>query len=50
MTTPIRTCSRCGCTAESLTEFEGQLLCPGCLEDLTTVCVDCGGCAGNVYL
>ena len=53
MMTPTQTCSHCGCTAEGLTEFEGQPLCLDCLEDLTTVCVDCGGrfwrrnCCGN---
>ena len=42
MTTPIRTCSRCGCTAENLIEFHDRLLCPDCLEEMTEVCVDCG--------
>lgn len=26
MTTPIRTCSRCGCTADDLIEFHDRLL------------------------
>ena len=42
MTTPIRTCSRCGCTADNLIEFHDRLLCPDCLEEMTDVCVDCG--------
>ena len=42
MTTPIRTCSRCGCTADNLIEFHDRLLCPDCLEEMTEVCVDCG--------
>ena len=42
MTTPIRTCSHCGCTAENLIEFHDRLLCPDCLEEMTEVCVDCG--------
>ena len=42
MTTPIRTCSRCGCTAENLIEFRDRLLCPDCLDSMTDVCVDCG--------
>ena len=32
MTTPIRTCSRCGCTADNLIEFHDRLLCPDCLD------------------
>ena len=42
MTTPIRTCSHCGCTAENLIEFRDRLLCPDCLDSMTEVCVDCG--------
>ena len=42
MTTPIRTCSRCGCTAENLIEFHDRLLCPDCLDSMTEICVDCG--------
>ncbi len=42
MTTPIRTCSHCGCTADNLIEFHDRLLCPDCLEEMTDVCVDCG--------
>ena len=42
MTTPIRTCSHCGCTADNLIEFHDRLLCPDCLEEMTKVCVDCG--------
>ena len=42
MTTPIRTCSRCGCTAENLIEFRDRLLCPDCLDSMTEICVDCG--------
>ena len=33
MTIPIRTCSRCGCTADNLIEFHDRLLCPDCLEE-----------------
>ena len=42
MTTPIRTCSHCGCTAENLIEFRDRLLCPDCLDSMTEICVDCG--------
>lgn len=35
MTTPIRTCSRCGCTADNLIEFHDNLLCPDCLDSMT---------------
>ena len=42
MTTPIRTCSRCGCTADNLIEFHDRLLCPDCLDSMTEICVDCG--------
>lgn len=42
MTTPIRTCSRCGCTAENLIEFHDRLLCPDCLNSMTKICADCG--------
>lgn len=42
MTTPIRTCSHCGCTSDNLIEFHDRLLCPDCLEEMTDVCVDCG--------
>ena len=41
MTTPIRTCSRCGCTSENLIEFRDRLLCPDCLDSMTEICVDC---------
>ena len=44
MTTPIRTCSRCGCTAENLIEFHDRLLCPDCLDSMTEICADCGTC------
>ena len=42
MTTPIRTCSRCGCTADNLIEFHDRLLCPDCLDSMTEICADCG--------
>ena len=42
MTTPIRTCSRCGCTADNLIEFHDRLLCPACLNSMTKICADCG--------
>ena len=42
MTTPIRTCSRCGCTADNLIEFHDRLLCPDCLNSMTKICADCG--------
>ena len=42
MTTPIRTCSRCGCTADNLIEFHDRLLCPDCLDSMTDICVGCG--------
>ena len=51
--TPTQICSHCGAAAESLTAFDGQLLCPDCLELLTATCADCGGrfwrrdCRGN---
>lgn len=51
--TPTQICSHCGAAAESLTAFDGQLLCPDCLELLTATCADCGGrfwrrdCWGN---
>ncbi len=40
--TPTQICSHCGAAAESLTAFDGQLLCPDCLELLTATCTDCG--------
>ena len=51
--TPTQICSHCGAAAENLTAFDGQLLCPDCLEQLTATCADCGGrfwrrdCRGN---
>lgn len=38
------TCDSCGktCSAEQLIEFDGQLLCPACLESATILCVRCG--------
>lgn len=42
MTTPIRICSRCGCTSENLIEFHDRLLCPDCLDSMTEICADCG--------
>ncbi len=51
--TELCTCTHCGTAGDELTEFDGQLLCPDCLERLTTICSDCGGrfwrrdCCGN---
>ena len=41
MTEP-RTCAHCGTAEGELTEFNGRLYCPDCLDDLTLVCTDCG--------
>ena len=41
MTEP-RTCAHCGTAEGELTEFNGRLYCPDCLDDLTLVCIDCG--------
>ena len=37
-------CSHCGAelTQEEMTEFEGNIYCADCLNDLTTVCDCCG--------
>lgn len=37
-----RSCSVCGAAQEDLEVFEGQLLCPSCLEDRTCLCRRCG--------
>ena len=41
MTEP-RACAHCGTAEGELTEFNGRLYCPDCLDDLTLVCIDCG--------
>ena len=41
MTEP-RTCAHCGTAEGELTEFNGRVYCPDCLDDLTLVCTDCG--------
>ena len=40
--TELRTCAHCGTAEGELTEFNGRLYCPDCLDDLTLVCTDCG--------
>lgn len=40
--TELRTCAHCGTVEGELTEFNGRLYCPDCLDDLTLVCNDCG--------
>ena len=40
--TELRTCAHCGTAEGKLTEFNGRLYCPDCLDDLTLVCTDCG--------
>lgn len=40
--TELRTCAHCGTAEGELTEFNGRLYCPDCLDDLTLVCNDCG--------
>ena len=42
MTTPIRTCTRCGCTADNLIEFHDRPLCPDCYDRNCTRCTRCG--------
>lgn len=37
-----RSCSVCGAAQEDLEAFEGQMLCPSCLEDRTCLCRRCG--------
>ena len=37
-----RSCSVCGAAQEDLEAFEGQMLCPSCLEDRTCLCQRCG--------
>ncbi len=37
-----RSCSVCGAAREDLEVFEGQLLCPSCLEERTCLCQRCG--------
>ena len=41
---PMGTCEHCGGSypAERLTTFDGNLLCPACLETETLLCADCG--------
>ena len=48
MTIPIRTCSRCGCTADNLIKFRDRLLCPDCLDSMTEICADCGTRCGSL--
>lgn len=40
--TELRACAHCGTAEGELTEFNGRLYCPDCLDDLTLVCTDCG--------
>ena len=40
--TELCACAHCGTAEGELTEFNGRLYCPDCLDDLTLVCADCG--------